>query len=204
MPLCGLLTTTRYYGGMKKQPTNRAAYGTIALRTLCVTLGAAMAPGVAHATGVTAGTLIQNTASATYTSSTPMPPTSGARAPDGGYASVMRATNDAQPPPIPPAEHIRSLVEANRVQDARHYVGEQLAQGDADCGAVEGEFGGVVQEPEDLVADASGVIVLSFHGLVLFGFGFPGVSTRFAPTQNTPIESCRPVTCAFHSGYTAM
>ncbi len=49
---------------MKNQLNSRAAYGTIAL----VTLGAVMAPGVAHATGVTAGTLIQNTASATYTS----------------------------------------------------------------------------------------------------------------------------------------
>ena len=63
-----MLTALGYYVGKKKQLTSRAAYGTIALRTLGVTLGAAMAPGVAHATGVTAGTLIQNTASATYTS----------------------------------------------------------------------------------------------------------------------------------------
>ncbi len=35
-----------------------------------VTLGAVLIPGAAHATGVAAGTLIQNTASATYTSGT--------------------------------------------------------------------------------------------------------------------------------------
>ena len=34
------------------------------------------------------------------------------------------------PPPIPPAEHIRRLVEANRVEDARRYAEERLAQGD--------------------------------------------------------------------------
>jgi hypothetical protein len=34
------------------------------------------------------------------------------------------------PPPIPPVEHVRRLVEANRVEEARHYVDERLAQGD--------------------------------------------------------------------------
>lgn len=49
---------------MTKQLSSRAITRTFAL----VTLGAVLAPGTAHATGVTAGTLIQNTASATYTS----------------------------------------------------------------------------------------------------------------------------------------
>lgn len=49
---------------MKNHLISRTARGSFAL----VTLGAVMAPGAAHATGVTAGTLIQNTASATYTS----------------------------------------------------------------------------------------------------------------------------------------
>lgn len=49
---------------MTKQLSSRALTRTFAL----VTLGAVMAPGAAHATGVSAGTLIQNTASATYTS----------------------------------------------------------------------------------------------------------------------------------------
>ena len=49
---------------MKNHLISRTARGSFAL----VTLGAIMAPGVAHATGVTAGTLIQNTATATYTS----------------------------------------------------------------------------------------------------------------------------------------
>ena len=49
---------------MTKQPLSRTLSRTFAL----VTLGAVITPGAAHATGVTAGTLIQNTASATYTS----------------------------------------------------------------------------------------------------------------------------------------
>ncbi|MFM5916581.1 MAG: hypothetical protein ACKOOL_03495 [Novosphingobium sp.] len=49
---------------MTKPLSSRVATRTFAL----VTLGAALAPGAAHATGVSAGTLIQNTASATYTS----------------------------------------------------------------------------------------------------------------------------------------
>lgn len=49
---------------MKKTHPNRAAASTFAL----IAFGAAMAPGIAHATGVTAGTTISNTASATYTS----------------------------------------------------------------------------------------------------------------------------------------
>ena len=49
---------------MTKQLSSRALTRTFAL----VTFGAVMAPGAAHATGVSAGTLIQNTASATYTS----------------------------------------------------------------------------------------------------------------------------------------
>jgi len=49
---------------MTKQLSSRVATRTFAL----VTLGAVLAPGAAHATGVSAGTLIQNTASATYTS----------------------------------------------------------------------------------------------------------------------------------------
>ncbi|WP_438002727.1 hypothetical protein WME89_27630 [Sorangium sp. So ce321] len=42
----------------------------------------------------------------------------------------MRAANELLPPPIPPAEHVRRLVEANRVEEARRYVQELLAQGD--------------------------------------------------------------------------
>ena len=42
----------------------------------------------------------------------------------------MRAAKEAHPPPIPSVEHVRRLVEANRVEDARRYVEEQLAQGD--------------------------------------------------------------------------
>jgi hypothetical protein len=34
------------------------------------------------------------------------------------------------PPPLPPAEHVRRLVEAGRVDDARRYVDERLAVGD--------------------------------------------------------------------------
>jgi hypothetical protein len=51
---------------------------------------------------------------------------------DGGecYDAGMRAANETLPPPIPPAEHIRKLVEANRVDDARRYAEELLAQGD--------------------------------------------------------------------------
>jgi hypothetical protein len=43
----------------------------------------------------------------------------------------MRAANEAHPPPIPSSEHVRRLVEANRVEDARRFVEERLAQGDA-------------------------------------------------------------------------
>lgn len=35
------------------------------------------------------------------------------------------------PRPIPPAEHVRRLVEANRVEEARQYVEERRASGDA-------------------------------------------------------------------------
>ena len=49
---------------MTTQLSSRVATRAFAL----VTLGAVVLPGAAHATGVTAGTLIQNTASATYTS----------------------------------------------------------------------------------------------------------------------------------------
>ena len=49
---------------MTKQLSSRVATRTLAL----VSLGAVLAPAAAHATGVSAGTLIQNTASATYTS----------------------------------------------------------------------------------------------------------------------------------------
>jgi hypothetical protein len=46
----------------------------------------------------------------------------------------MRVPNDRPPPmtppPIPPAEHVRRLVEANRVEEARRYVDERLAPGD--------------------------------------------------------------------------
>lgn len=51
---------------MKNHLAMRAVYGTFVITAL----GAALAPGLAHATGVTAGTLIQNTATATYTSGT--------------------------------------------------------------------------------------------------------------------------------------
>jgi hypothetical protein len=43
---------------------------------------------------------------------------------------MMRAAPSAQPPPLPPAEHIRRLVEANRVEEARRYAAERLAEGD--------------------------------------------------------------------------
>ncbi len=49
---------------MKNTLLSRVAPSAFAL----IAIGAVVAPGVAHATGVTAGTLIQNTASATYTS----------------------------------------------------------------------------------------------------------------------------------------
>jgi hypothetical protein len=42
----------------------------------------------------------------------------------------MHPADAAQPPPLPPAEHVRRLVEANRVTEARRYVEEQLAQGE--------------------------------------------------------------------------
>ncbi|KYF65475.1 hypothetical protein BE04_00915 [Sorangium cellulosum] len=42
----------------------------------------------------------------------------------------MRSASEVLPPPIPPAEHVRRLVEANRVEEARRYVQELLAQGD--------------------------------------------------------------------------
>jgi hypothetical protein len=42
----------------------------------------------------------------------------------------MQAASKPQPPPIPPAEYVRRLVEANRVEDARRYVKERLDQGD--------------------------------------------------------------------------
>lgn len=48
---------------MKNRLAMRAAHGTCAI----VALGALAIPSLAHATGVTAGTLIQNTATATYT-----------------------------------------------------------------------------------------------------------------------------------------
>jgi uncharacterized repeat protein (TIGR01451 family) len=51
---------------MKNHLAMRATWGTATIAAL----GAALAPGLAHATGVTAGTLIQNTATATYTSGT--------------------------------------------------------------------------------------------------------------------------------------
>lgn len=51
---------------MKNHLAMRATWGTATLAAL----GAVLAPGMAHATGVTAGTLIQNTATATYTSGT--------------------------------------------------------------------------------------------------------------------------------------
>lgn len=51
---------------MKNKYAQRASLGTIALATVCSLL----LPGAAHASGVAAGTLIQNTASATYTSGT--------------------------------------------------------------------------------------------------------------------------------------
>ena len=49
---------------MKNHLVSRVGPSTFAL----IAIGAAMVPGTANATGVTAGTLIQNTASATYTS----------------------------------------------------------------------------------------------------------------------------------------
>lgn len=49
---------------MDRTYPSRAAASTFAL----IAFGAAMAPSIAHATGVTAGTTISNTASATYTS----------------------------------------------------------------------------------------------------------------------------------------
>lgn len=51
---------------MENKLAQRALHGTIALASVC----ALMAPGIAFASGVAAGTLIQNTASATYTSGT--------------------------------------------------------------------------------------------------------------------------------------
>jgi len=51
---------------MKNHLAMRAVWGTATI----VALGTMLAPGLAHATGVTAGTLIQNTATATYTSGT--------------------------------------------------------------------------------------------------------------------------------------
>lgn len=42
----------------------------------------------------------------------------------------MHPAKEPQPPPLPPAEHVRQLVEANRVAEARRYVEEQLARGD--------------------------------------------------------------------------
>lgn len=57
--------TSRWYDSVmtKRHPT-RAASSTFAL----IAFGAVLTPGAAHATGVAAGTLISNTASATYTS----------------------------------------------------------------------------------------------------------------------------------------
>lgn len=51
---------------MKNNLAMRANWGT----AVVAALGATFAPGLAHATGVSAGTLIQNTATATYTSGT--------------------------------------------------------------------------------------------------------------------------------------
>lgn len=51
---------------MKNQLAMRAAIGSLAFVSIC----SAVLPGAAHAGGVAAGTMIQNTASATYTSGT--------------------------------------------------------------------------------------------------------------------------------------
>lgn len=59
-----MLTSFRYEASMKNKLISRVGPSTFAL----IAVGAALAPGTAQATGVTAGTLIQNTASATYTS----------------------------------------------------------------------------------------------------------------------------------------
>ena len=64
LSFCGLLTSFRYEASMKNNLISRVGPSTFAL----IAVGAALAPGTAQATGVTAGTLIQNTASATYTS----------------------------------------------------------------------------------------------------------------------------------------
>jgi hypothetical protein len=42
----------------------------------------------------------------------------------------MHPAKEAEPPPLPPVEHVRRLVEANRVAEARRYVEEQIARGD--------------------------------------------------------------------------
>jgi hypothetical protein len=42
----------------------------------------------------------------------------------------MPAATKVEPPPLTPAEHIRHLVEANRVEEARRYAAERLAVGD--------------------------------------------------------------------------
>jgi hypothetical protein len=40
--------------------------------------------------------------------------------------SSMAVATRVQPPPTPPVEHIRRLVEANRVPEARGYAEEQV------------------------------------------------------------------------------
>jgi hypothetical protein len=42
----------------------------------------------------------------------------------------MQPATKAVPPPLTPPEHIRALVEANRVAEARRFAAERLAQGD--------------------------------------------------------------------------
>ena len=59
-----MLTQICYHANMKNQLALRAASGTVAFVSACMVV----LPGAAHASGVAAGTLIQNTASATYTS----------------------------------------------------------------------------------------------------------------------------------------
>jgi hypothetical protein len=53
------------------------------------------------------------------------------------------------------------------------HAGGDVARDDAERGAVDGEFHGVVVEPVHLVADAAGVVVGAFHfgAVVWFGLG---------------------------------
>ena len=50
---------------------------------------------------------------------------------DARVSAPAKTHSPEAPRPIPPAEHVRRLVEANRVEEARQYVEERRAGGDA-------------------------------------------------------------------------